>query len=271
MKSSVEPPSARGINMAVEQKNVGMVLRIERSSIHDGDGFRTVVFLKGCPLRCAWCSTPESQSALIERTENNTYGEFMGVEQLMKEIRKDSIFYFHSGGGLTLSGGEPLAQADFAAELLKQAHSEGINTAMETSMFASPAQVEKVLPHLDTLYADLKHIDPEAHERYCGVDIAGILDNIRRAGERTDGLKFIVRIPLIPGLNDDPETLHNMGRFCAELTNLRSVQLLPYHRLGMDTYRKMGIEYPLASTRPPTDQHMENCRGIVRGYVKSVC
>jgi glycyl-radical enzyme activating protein family len=251
-------------------QNAGMVLRIERSSIHDGDGLRTVVFLKGCPLSCSWCSTPESQSGLVERYENKTYGEVMTVDQLMAEIRKDSIFYFHSGGGLTISGGEPLVQADFAAKLLKQTLSEGINTAMETSMAAPFSQVEKVLPYLDTLYADLKHIDPEAHKRCCGMDIDGILDNIRRADGRLGGAKFIIRVPLIPGLNDDPDTLHGIGLFCAGLKNLHGVQLLPYHRLGMDTYRKMGRNYPLESTRPPSDQHMENCRGMVRGHVKNV-
>ena len=139
----------------------GIVLRTERSSIHDGDGFRTVVFLKGCPLCCLWCSTPESQSPAIEQAAETTYGQAMSVEDLMALVRKDSIFYFHSGGGLTLSGGEPLVQADFAAELLRQAQSEGINTAIETCLAVPFANVEKALPNLDVMYADLKHIDPE--------------------------------------------------------------------------------------------------------------
>ena len=286
MKSSAELKLAPGFDMLVatmmkeavlvlpvdynKQKH-GMILRLERSSIHDGDGFRTVVFFKGCPLRCMWCSTPESQSSKIEHTENLTYGEVMSVDQLMTEVRKDSIFYFHSGGGLTISGGEPLVQADFAAELLKQARSEGINTAIETSLCLPFRQVEKVLPHLDIIYADIKHIDPEKHKKYCGMDNAIILDNIRRVDARAKDIKYILRIPLIPGINDDADTLHGLGAFCAELQNLFCVQVLPYHRLGMDTYRKLGRSYPLADVVAPSDEHMEACRAIIRSHVGGAC
>lgn len=121
---------------AFDKDRKGMVLRIERSSIHDGEGLRTVVFLKGCPLRCQWCSTPESQSFQIEQTETNTYGTLMTVAEVMREIRKDSLFYFISAGGLTLSGGEILAQPEFTLALLKNARMECINTAVETSFFA---------------------------------------------------------------------------------------------------------------------------------------
>ena len=279
MKSSAGPKSVRGADTSTTLEAVtpmtddndkhkrGIVLRMERSSIHDGDGFRTVIFLKGCPLRCLWCSTPESLSPAIEHAEGKTYGSAMSVEQLIAEVRKDSIFYFHSGGGLTLSGGEPLVQSDFAAELLKQAQQECINTAIETSLSVPFAKVEKVLPHLDTLYADFKHIEPEMHKRYCGMDNAVILDNFQRIDERAKGLKFIIRIPLIPGINDDQDTLEAMGAFCAGLRNLHSVQLLPYHRLGVDTYRKLGRTYPLQSLQAPAEEHMEVCRGILRSHV----
>ena len=123
----------------------GVVLRIERSSIHDGEGLRTVVFLKGCPLRCQWCSTPESQSFQVERAGENTYGSRMTVGEVMREIRKDSLFYFISTGGLTLSGGEILAQPEFTLALLKNARMECINTAVETSFFASWEKIEPLL------------------------------------------------------------------------------------------------------------------------------
>lgn len=274
MRSSAEPKSALGIDAvsatAEIGKNQGMVLRIERSSVHDGDGFRTVVFLKGCPLRCQWCSTPESLSAAVERTATNTYGTVMTVEQVMAEVRKDSIFFFHSGGGLTLSGGEPLAQADFAAHLLRSAQYEGINTVIETSLAVPFAQVEKALPYLDTMYADLKHIDPEKHRIYCGMDNAGILNNMRQIDANADGIKFIVRMPLVPGVNDDAETLHRAGVFLASLKNLKGVQLLPYHRLGTDTYRKLGRPYLLESVMPQTQAEMEACREIVRSHIGNV-
>jgi pyruvate formate lyase activating enzyme len=254
-------------NFNEDGERLGAVLHVERSSIHDGDVFRTVIFLMGCPLRCRWCSTPESQSSAIERIGDKTYGEAMSVNQLMTVVRKDSIFYFHSGGGLTLSGGEPLVQADFCEELLRQARHEGIGTAIETSLAAPFRQVEKLLHHLDIIYADIKHIDSDAHRKYCGKSNADILDNLRRVDARAKGLKLVVRIPLIPGINDDNDTLHGIGTFCADLSNLHCVQLLPYHRFGVDTYRKLGIDYSLASLRPPTEERMEACREIVRSHV----
>lgn len=288
MKSSAGLKLAHGPNLSAKnmvkgsvfvmpanynKKNHGMVLRIERSSTHDGTGFRTVIFLKGCPLRCLWCSTPESQSPAIELSYDSTkaYGEVMSVDRLMEEVRKDSIFYFHSGGGMTLSGGEPLVHADFAAKLLRQAQYEGINTAIETSLSVPFAQVEKVIPYLDNIYADIKHIDTDMHQKYCGMGNAMILDNIRRVDALAERIRFVVRIPLIPGINDDPETLHGIGTFCAGLKNLYCVQLLPYHRLGMDTYRKLGRDYPLAELQPPSNTHMEACREIIRSHVGGAC
>lgn len=254
-----------------DPKKYGMFLRVERSSTHDGTGFRTVIFLKGCPLRCVWCSTPESQSTGIERGEGEAYGKLMSVEDLMAEVRKDSIFYFHSGGGMTLSGGEPLMQADFAEQLLKQAQSEGINTAVETSMSVPWKNLEQVLPFVDHIYADIKHIDADLHKKYTGIDNIEILDNVRRLDNRCDRIRFVVRIPLIPGINNDPDTLHGIGRFCANLRNMDCVQLLPYHRLGMDTYRKLGRVYPLEDLKPPSKEHMEDCCEIIRSHVGSAC
>ena len=132
--------------MTLEQTK-GMVLRIERSSIHDGDGMRTVVFLKGCPLRCQWCSTPESQAFQVETTVDGSksYGTELTVTDVMKEVRKDTAFYFISGGGMTLSGGELLAQPDFSLALLKAASMEGISTAVETSFFGKEETIRFTL------------------------------------------------------------------------------------------------------------------------------
>lgn len=286
MRSSAVLKSAPGLdiyesNMAMDIQSIlplgcsneqcGTVLRFERSSVHDGDGFRTVVFLKGCPLRCLWCSTPESQSPVIECTQDKIYGETMSVDEVMAEIRKDSVFYFHSGGGLTISGGEPLSQIDFTESLLKKACFEGINTTIETSLYAPYKSVERILPYLNTMYADIKHIDPEEHKRICGVDNACILSNIRKVDAQAKSMRLILRLPVIPGINDDPETLHAIGAFCKELKNLYCIQLLPYHRLGTDTYRKLGLDYPLADVMPPSDEHMENCRAIVRSYTGGAC
>ena len=246
------------------------VLRIERSSIHDGEGYRTVVFLKGCPLRCAWCSTPESQSFEPEATSENVYGAAMTVEQVMKEVRKDLLFYFHSGGGMTLSGGEALAQPEFTRCLLRQARREGVDTAVETSLHAPWKVVESVLPSLNTMFADIKLIDPEKHRKYCRVSNELILDNLISTNGYSGRLRLVVRVPIIPGINDSDEELRSVGRFCAGLKHLDHVQLLPYHRLGTATYKKLGRPYELESLQPPSAEHMESCRAVLSGYVDRV-
>lgn len=245
----------------------GVVLRIERSSVHDGSGFRTVVFLKGCPLRCAWCSTPESQSFQIEKakTENTIYGQIMTVEQVMKEVRKDSLFYFHSGGGMTVSGGELLSQPVFATALLRQARLEGIHTAIESSFFAPAQVVEEILPYVMTAFVDIKLMDTGKHLEYCGVNNERILDNLLHTNESDWKGDLIIRVPMIPQVNDDPTELLEIARFCKGLKRLRYIQLLPYHTLGTNTYQKLGRSYPLAGTVSPTEEHMEHCRQWMRG------
>jgi pyruvate formate lyase activating enzyme len=200
--------------------------------------------------------------------DGKTYGSVMGVEQVMAEVRKDSVFYFHSGGGLTISGGEPLAQVDFTSNLLKHAKDENINTAIETSLSVPYKQVGKVIPYLDIIYSDLKHIDPVKHKKYCGIDNSVILDNIRRVDGLAKDFKFVIRIPIIPGINDDSATLRGVGQFCASLRNLKHVQPLAYHRLGLETYRKMGKSYPLPTTSVPTSDHMDACRAILMEFVQ---
>jgi len=236
----------------------GTVLRIERASIHDGEGLRTVAFLKGCPLSCAWCSTPESQEPEIRQAAGKTYGNILSVDEVAAEIEKDQIFFFHSGGGMTLSGGEPLFQADFSAALLKECKIRGVNTAMESSLCAPFEALDQILPSLDTLYADLKLIDRQKHREYCGLDNALILDNLRRAAESRRTARLIVRIPLIPRINDSDEDLTAAAAFCRDLgTAVSAVELLPYHRLGVPTYERLGRPYRLPEIRPPQDDYLK--------------
>ena len=245
--------------MTLEQTK-GMVLRIERSSIHDGDGMRTVVFLKGCPLRCQWCSTPESQAFQVETTVDGSksYGTEMTVTDVMKEVRKDTAFYFISGGGMTLSGGELLAQPDFSLALLKAASMEGISTAVETSFFGKEETIAAMVPYVDTFYVDLKAVTPSLHKKYCGVDNRIILHNIKFLDRQKGGFQMILRTPLIPGVK--------IGTFCQNLDRLVYLQLLPYHALGSVTYKKLGRDYMMKSVKTPTLDMMDRCRKILRTY-----
>ena len=263
------------MNETDEKELLGMVLRIERSSIYDGEGFRTVVFLKGCPLRCQWCSTPESQSFQIESTAESVYGKQMTVEQVMVEVRKDSAFFFHSGGGMTISGGELLAQPDFSRALLRMSWNECIDTAIETSFFSTWEIVSSILPYVNTAFVDLKIFNDEMHRKYCGGGNKQILENLLRTNEikKSDGeppFRLVVRTPIIPGINDRAEELEQIGRFCSELRYLDHVQLLPYHRLGTDTYRKLGRRYAFPDLESPSAERMAECRAYVQKYIPQV-
>lgn len=254
----------------IEKDREGMVLRIERSSTFDGAGFRTVIFLKGCPLRCQWCSTPESHSFEIEKTDTNVYGQVMTVEQVMKEARKDSLFFFMSGGGITLSGGEMMAQPDFSRAILRNCRQEGYNTAIETSFFASWDVVKSILPYVNNAFVDLKIFDSELHKKYTGVDNELILNNLKATNELENDFKLVIRTPIIPSINDTPEELHAIGKFAAGLTHLDYVQLLPYHKLGVSTYEKLGLTYPLKDIDAPSAEQMAEYRSIVAEHVAKV-
>ena len=211
-----------------------------------------LVFLKGCPLRCWWCSTPEGQSFQIEETDEKVYGKYMTVEEVMKEVRKDSIFFFHSGGGVTLSGGEILYQPDFTRNLLMTSRKEGINTAIETTFFAPWDTISSILGYVNTAFVDLKFYDNNKHKKYCGADNKLILNNLLKTNELDYPLKLIIRVPIIPEINDSPKELSKIAKFCSKLTNLHQVELLPYHRLGVDTYRKLNRDYKLEKIKVPT-------------------
>jgi len=230
----------------------GLVLRIERSSIYDGPGLRVVLFLKGCPLSCKWCSTPESQNRFIEKG----FGEILTVDQAVEEICKDEIFFFHSGGGVTVSGGECLLQVDFVASVLEKCRRRGIHTAIETSLFAPWQSVEKILPFLNTIYVDLKHPDALIHEKFTGVDNSLILNNLEKLGNSKHLFDFHLRIPLIPGINDSDENLLASLSIAASIRKLKEIEVLPYHRLGVGTYEKLGRSYELENIDTPSKEYI---------------
>ena len=242
----------------------GRIFNIQRFSIHDGPGIRTIVFLKGCLMRCAWCSNPESQSSeietMIEGGREKTVGRDVYAEELLSEILADRPYYRRSGGGVTLSGGESLCQAEFAAEILSLCRENGISTAMETTMNAPFEKIERLLPLVDLWLVDIKHMDKDKHKEYTAWDNTRILMNVRRAAEA--GANIIVRTPVIPGFNDTGDEISQIARFAASLPGVREHHLLPFHRLGKDKYDGLGREYAFADTEPPSKEKMEYLRSV---------
>jgi pyruvate formate lyase activating enzyme len=301
----------------------GLVFDIQRYSVHDGPGIRTLVFLKGCPMRCLWCSNPEGQeqqpelafrkslciacgqcvSACLQGALHlegelpaidreacdlcgrcadvcspgalSLVGRWMTVEEVLAEVERDRVFYkqskgdvlSESKGGITLSGGEPLAQTEFVRTLLQEAKARGLHTTMETSGHATWESLEKAMRWTDLLLYDLKHLDAETHRQLTGVSNDLVLDNLRRLAR--SGAPVVVRLPVVPGLNDSPDHVDAVSRLLSDL-GLHELHLLPYHRLGEHKYAMLGRDYPLAGVLPPTRQDMERLADVARTHGLSV-
>jgi len=288
----------------------GLISGIERFALHDGPGIRTLVFMKGCPLRCLWCSSPQTQKQspeiLYDATTCQKYGECTGacpaeamvmseeegiridreactgcgecvevcpnnalesvgihitVDELFEEVKKDSSFYRRSGGGVTMGGGEPTMQHDVAAGLLEKCHRHYIHTAMETCGYVEWQYLDKLLAHLDLVYVDIKHMDALAHKDITGVSNELILENT----ERISALRpMIIRTPIVPGYNDSDDNITLTAKFAAGLgENLKRIELLPYHQLGVQTYAELGREYRLTGLEPPSNDHMKRLKKII--------
>ena len=237
----------------------GRIFNIQRFSLHDGPGIRTIVFFKGCYMRCAWCCNPESQryeiETLIEGGKEKTVGKDVTVADIMPEILADMPYYRRSGGGVTLSGGEVLAQADFAAELLKACKEEGLHTAIESTGNAPFSDIEKLLPYLDLYLLDIKQMDSKKHEEYTGVPNERILENARMIAE--SGVELIIRTPVVPTFNDSAADIKSIADFARSLGAVSEYHLLPYHRLGADKYTGLGRGYSLSEIEPPKKEKME--------------
>jgi pyruvate formate lyase activating enzyme len=239
----------------------GLVFDIRRYAVHDGPGIRTTVFFKGCPLRCRWCHNPESQEfvpELLERTirlsdrewrETETCGRRMTVREVLSEVEKDRIYYDQSGGGVTFSGGEPLAQPAFLTGLLAACREREIHTCLDTSGFADPELLVGVSPLIDLFYYDLKLLDDTSHRCHTGVPGGIILENLKIL----DGLKkrIVVRFPFIPGITATAENMLAIAAFMSSSQGLREIHILPYHRIAIEKYKSFGKENPLADLAEP--------------------
>ena len=217
----------------------GTLFNVWKGATKDGPGIRTVVALKGCPLRCVWCHSPESWSYAIEKYSNGeTVGWKTMPEQVVEEVLRDKPFYDHSGGGITLSGGEPLMRRDFALALLRGAKDAGLHVAVETSGAVPRETVLSAAPFVDLWLWDVKLLAPARHLRWTGGELAPILSNLEALDAL--GAEIVLRRPLVPGVNDDPAERAALDRLAERLRSVRAVELLPYHSLGTDKARRLG-------------------------------
>lgn len=279
-----------------------MIFNIQKCSIHDGTGMRTIVFFKGCPLKCEWCANPESQSyekeimeiprkcigcgacirncpvsaisvidgqCLIDRDKcikcfkctdvcyaesKELVGMEMSTEEIYKKVNSDRMFYQQYGGGVTFSGGEPLTHVKDLLPLAIKCHRNRIHTAMETCGFGNFEQFKEVLPYLDEMFFDLKHIDPEIHEKLTGVRNDVIIENLKKIAEYN--IPITIRTPVIPGVNDSEENITGIAELIKDISAVRDYELLPYHKLGLSKYESLARDYTLKEVKQPTNEQM---------------
>jgi pyruvate formate lyase activating enzyme len=267
-----------------------MIFNIQRFSTHDGEGIRTMIFFKGCPLKCLWCCNPESQSfgpdimykpglckkfgdCLKSKNKgisaspdgieiNRTFiqnpdefrdlcaskalivsGEDMSTEQILHEIEKDQPFYETSGGGVTLSGGEPLSQGPELENLLHELKKRRIDVAIETSLHVGWERIESVIDLTGTFLVDLKHTDTEKFRQFTGGEAELVLENLKKLTECHD--RIIVRVPVIPGFNHSLTKMKEIIDYSRSLKNVSEIHFLPFHTLGTEKYKMLGMEYKM--------------------------
>lgn len=286
---------------------MGRIVSIKRFEIHDGDGVRTTLFLKGCPLKCRWCHNPESispastlfynpqkcincgeclnvchchtakNSLHIFERENciscgkcadyclgnaiTLYGKEVSVDEILPKLLEDKPFFDESGGGVTLSGGEPLLQSEFCAELLKKLKSYGVNTAVDTCGYVKKQDIDRVLPYTDTFLYDIKAINPDIHKKCTGITNEIILENIKYIDSLNKEIE--VRIPFVPTMNDGE--MPKIAEFLSHLKNLKKIKILPYHSFGASKYEYIGEKYSL-NLKSPSDDELSKTLKIFKEY-----
>ena len=244
---------------------------IQRFSLGDGPGIRTTIFFQGCNLHCPWCHNPEAiplrpQKMRDPRGRERVYGAPTDIANILAVVEKDAAYYAESGGGVTLSGGEVLLQAEGAARLAAVLQAEGIHVLLDTAGDVPFAAFQKVLPFIDAIYYDWKAANAEDYRQRIGGDFARILDNLGRLIEA--GCAVRVRVPLIEGVNTAPDYAEQMCA-CLRQVGAQEVDLLPFHRLGSAKYRALGLAYAYASVPSMTIQRAKEIAKIYQKYFKT--
>lgn len=244
---------------------IGYIHSQESFGTVDGPGIRYVVFMQGCPMRCLYCHNPD--------TWQYGCGTKTTVSEILNCYNKNKYYYYK--GGITVSGGEPLLQLDFVTELFIEASKQGIHTCIDTSgILFNPGNeiivnsINKLLKYTDLVLLDIKHINNEKHKELTGFENKNVL----AFAEYLDNLHVPVwiRHVLVPGYTDDPDHLFELGSFIGKLNNIKAIDVIPYHTLGVDKYNKLGISYRLKKVSPATSEDTNTARKIIiNGYHKS--
>jgi pyruvate formate lyase activating enzyme len=247
-----------------------LIFDIKRFAVHDGPGIRVTVFFKGCHMSCWWCHNPEGINPEPEKYTKETVldgkvireelvvGEWIGLEDLMKEIEKERVFIDQSGGGVTFSGGEPFLQAEFLFSALQECKNRSIHTAIDTTGFTSEQLIRHAAGIGDMFLYDLKFIDEDEHFKYTGVSNKQIIKNLRILSEINSNV--CIRIPVILGINDKPHQIDKLIDFLKQLSGIKNVDLLPYHFYARNKYQRFNRINKLEGIENPSESHLNNIK-----------
>lgn len=245
----------------MKEEVFGNIHSLESCGTVDGPGIRFVVFTQGCPMRCKYCHNPDSWNL----TENKK----MSVDEILDKY--EGVKEFLRNGGLTVTGGEPLLQIDFVTELFKQAKEKGIHTALDTSgvLFNrdNTEKIDKLLKYTDLVLLDIKHINDEEHKKLTAHSNKNILDFARYLSEISKPVW--IRHVVVPGITYNQEYLKELGRFLKTLTNIKALDVLPYHDMAIPKYANLGIDYPLKDVKPLTKDEAINARNIILSQMQN--
>jgi pyruvate formate lyase activating enzyme len=232
----------------------GHIHSVESCGTVDGPGIRFVVFTAGCPLRCLYCANPDCR--VLEN------GKLVTVDELLTEIQQYRAYMQSSGGGVTVSGGEPLFQPQFVAEIFRRCKALGIHTALDTSGYCDLAIAKPVVELADLVLLDIKSFDPDLYKTVTSVSLEPTLALARHlnAIHKPTWIRFV----LVPGLTDAPHNIAGLADFVATLTNVERVEVLPFHKMGEYKWDQLGYDYALKATEPPTPEQVKTALDIFR-------
>lgn len=266
-------PAAKPQNKKITS---GIIFDIKRFAIHDGPGIRTTVFLKGCPLNCWWCHNPEGKhkepekilSARPRQKGSEVVGRVVTVDQVMAEIEKEQIFYDNSGGGVTFSGGEPLFQPNFLSQLLSECKKRDIHTVVDTCGYAEEKVMATIIPNTDIFFYDFKLIDEQEHIKYTGVSNKQIIRNLKLLNELKKPV--YIRFTIVPGITDSPDNINGLKDLIGSFDNIQEVDILPYHRIGLDKYSRLNMKIKKKDIPVPEQSLLEQIGNNFKAMVKQV-